>query len=303
MARVNENVYVRNFFKAWSLILSERVTRVSVTVLGVILLLGIVGPYVTPYHYAEQFFYPDGTLMRGLAPMSEGHILGTTAQGHDVLSRLLYGARPTVIVGLGGGTLIVTIGTFMGVVAGFYGGTTESAIMRVVDLWYVIPLIPFAIVLLVFMSINLWMTILIIGVIQWRGAARVLRSQVLQIKERPYIEAARATGASDTRIVTRHILPNVMSMVVFYFAFGIGLSILVQASLAFIGVSDPFIPTWGVIVRNAYTSGSMASIWWWSLPPGFLIGLTVLCTYLLGRGYESLSSRGAIEKTAAQGGL
>ena len=288
---LRQNVYVRNLFGGLELVMSNTVTKWSAFFLGFVFFLGIFGPPLAPHHYSEQFFRPDGTLKLALPPLSEGHLLGTTNQGQDILSRLLYGARPTILIGLGGGIMVSVIGTTVGVIAGYVGGRTEFALMRIVDMIYAIPLIPFAILMVVFFNIGLGTTILIIGVILWRGSARVLRSQVLQIKERPYIEAARATGASDRYIILKHVLPNIVNMIALFLALGIGISILVQANLAFIGVSDPFTPTWGVMIRNAYTSGRFAEMWWWSLTPGFLISTTVLCTFLLGRGYESLRNQ------------
>lgn len=254
--------------------------------------LGIIGPMVAPHDHSKQFFDSEtGKLNDYEPPLTEGHLLGTTGEGQDMLSRLLVGARPTVMVGIGGGMLIIGIGATIGITAGYLGGRIESLLMRFTDFVYAIPLIPFAIVILVFVQKGIWTSILLLGLILWRGNSRVLRSQVLQIKERPYIKSAKATGASTRHIIFKHIVPNIASMIVLFFALGIGVSILVHANLAFIGVADPFVPVWGVIVRNAYNSGRMADAWWWSMPPGFLIALTVLGTFLLGRGYENISNQ------------
>ena len=299
---IKQNVYLRNLHGSMKLIFSERITRWSAITLGFIFFLGVIGPIAAPFEPAEQLFYDDGSLKNGLPPMTDGHWMGTTAEGRDVLSQILYGARPTILVGLGGGLMIILIGMSVGITAGYFGGKIELLLMRLVDFVYAIPIIPFAILMVVFFRIGLWTTILIIGIILWRGSARVLRSQVLQIKERPYIEAARMTGASNRQIVLKHIVPNISSMIVLFFALGIGISILVQANLAFIGISEPFQPTWGVIIRNAYRSGRFAEMWWWSIPPGLLISMSVLCTYLLGRGYEVLTSDTSSRSTSLKGG-
>lgn len=281
------NYLIRNFVNGIRLMFSDKITRFSLFFMTFILLLGLFGPHLSPYSYNDQHS-KDGELNR-LAPPSADHLLGTTSRGEDTLSRLLYGARPTVITGLTAGTLIISIGLFVGVTAGYMGGKTETALMRFTDFVYGVPLIPFAIVLAAFMGTSFWMSILIISLILWRSSARVLRSQVLQIKERPYIKAAQASGASTSRIIFRHILPNIATMAVLFFALGIGFAIIFQASLAFIGVVDPFLPSWGVMIRNAYKEGVVASAWWWSIPPGLLISLTVLSFFLLGRGYESVT--------------
>jgi len=166
----------------------------------------------------------------------------------------------------------------------------------VTDLAYSVPLIPFAIVMLAFFGFGFYSSIVVIGLLLWRSYARVLRSQVLQIKEREYVETARALGASDTRIVIKHILPNIASMALLFFALGMGYAIIVQASLAFIGVSDPFVPSWGIMIRNAYNSGYYATRPLWALAPGLLISFTVLSVFLIGREYESETSDQALAR-------
>ncbi len=292
---VTDHYVVRNVRGGVSKIMAERVTRYAAFVLLGLLLLGLFGPAIAPHDYNDQHRTADGELDR-LSPPSADHWLGTTERGEDVLSRVLYGAQPTIITGFVGGLLIIGIGLSVGITAGYVGGRTEEVIMRLVDFVYGVPLIPTALVLLAVFGTGFWSVILIISLILWRGSARVLRSQVLQIKERPYIQAAKATGASDTRIVFKHILPNIASMAILFFALGVGIAIVKQAGLAFLGVTDPFIPSWGIMIRNAYQSGFVADAWWWTLPAGFLIGLTVLSTFLLGRGYESTgtSSEGSL---------
>ena len=294
---IRQNYVVRNFVGGIRLLLTDRLTRVAFYVIVFILLLGLFGQFITPYEYDEQQFAENGALER-LEPPSADHWLGTTQRGEDVFSRVVYGAQPTVVTGLVGGLMIIGIGLTIGVTAGYKGGLTETILMRFTDFVYGVPLIPFAIVLIAFLGVGFWASILVIGVILWRGNARVLRSQVLQIKERPYIKAAKAVGASDLRIVMKHVLPNVASMAVLFFSLGIGFAIIFQAGLAFIGVSNPFIPSWGIMTRNAYSSGLMAQAPWWALPPGLLISITVLSTFLLGRGYERVSEGGADQDTA-----
>jgi len=294
---IRQNYVVRNFVGGVRLLLTDRLTKIAFSVIILVLLLGLFGQFITPYEYDEQQFAEDGSLER-LSPPSADHWLGTTSRGEDVFSRVIYGAQPTVVTGLVGGLMIIGIGLTIGVTAGYKGGLTETILMRFTDFVYGVPLIPFAIVLIAFLGVGFWASILVIGVILWRGNARVLRSQVLQIKERPYIKAAKAVGASDLRIVLKHILPNVASMAVLFFSLGIGFAIIFQAGLAFIGVSNPFIPSWGIMTRNAYSSGLMAQAPWWALPPGLLISITVLSTFLLGRGYERVSEGGADQDTA-----
>jgi len=255
---------------------------VYVGYVSLLLILAVIGPEITPYEYDAIMRASDGSFIRS-APPSAAHPLGTTDGGHDVLSRIIYGARPTVLTGLLGGGIIISIGGTVGVISGYYGGRVGDILMRITDFMFGVPLIPFAIVVIAILGSGFYMAVLVIGIILWRSSARVIRSQVLQIKEREYILSARASGASDLRIIGKHILPNIAPMVVLLLSLGIGYAILAQASLAFIGVVNPFVPSWGVILRNAYQSGVMASAWWWSITPGVLISLTVLSTFMIGR--------------------
>lgn len=279
---------------------SDRELLIYGSILCVVLLLGVFGPMLAPYQYNEPQYGPDGSFLRAESP-SLAHPLGTTQTGFDVLSRILIGARPTVITGVLGGTMIIVLGASVGVTAGWVGGHVETLLMRITDFAYSVPLIPFAIVLLAFLGFGLITTIIAIGLILWRSSARVLRSQVLQIKERSFIHAARATGMSDWMLVREHILPNIGPMMMLFFALGIGFSILVQASLAFIGVSNPFLPSWGVMIRNVYDAGYVEIAWWWSIPPGLMISLTVLSAFMFGRKFEELTSGRADDRIMAGG--
>jgi len=282
-------------------LLSDRELMIYALFLAFVLFLGMFGADLAPYDHEATHYADDGSVLRSTGP-SMDHPLGTTNTGTDVLSRLMVGAQPTVFTGLLGGLLIISIGTTIGVTAGYIGGWVENVLMRLTDFIYGVPLIPTAIVLLAIFGVGLQTTIIAIGLILWRGSARILRSQVLQIKERPFITAARATGMSSFGIIRRHIIPNIAPMMLLYFSLGIGFAILTQAGLAFIGVADPFVPSWGVMIRNAYNSGFVEQAWWWVLPPGFMISGTVLSAFMFGRKYEELKSGERNEDQFVMGG-
>lgn len=284
-----DNRILRLFAGGVENMLEDKTTTFYFLILVGFIIMGIFGPYVAPFEADETVIADEGGA-KTLAPPDSKNLLGTTWRGYDVLSRILIGARRTVITGLLGGGMIVSIGVTIGVTAGFIGGRVENVLMRITDFFYGVPLIPFAIVLISILGVGHITSVLVIGAVLWRGSARVIRSQVLQIKEYPYIKAAKATGASTPRIIVKHILPNVASMAIFFFAFGIGYSILVQASLTFLGVANPFVASWGTMIRNVFTQGYMVDAWWWSIPPGLLISLAVLSTLMFGRGYESTST-------------
>lgn len=291
LSNLQNHDFIRNFRRGFFLMISERNTRIYFFFVILILLMGLLGPWIAPYEHSERMRTPDGELKRVESP-SWQHPLGTTDQGYDVLSRILIGARPTVVAAILGGTLIISIGLTIGLTSGYMGGRVDDVLMRLTDLVYGVPLIPFALVLIALFGVGYFKAILIIGLVLWRGSARVIRSQVLQIRERPFIRAAEATGGSTPYIILRHILPNVAPMAVLFFALGTGFTIIIMASLAFLGVTNPFVPSWGVMVRNAFVSGRMAGAWWWSIPPGLLISFTVLSMFMFGRGYERVASGG-----------
>lgn len=285
--RWKSNYVVRNVSGALRLIWEENTTRYSLLFLLFLVFLAIFGPAIIPYEYNETV-YNEGELMIASSPTLD-HPLGTTTKGYDVLSRLIYGARPTVVAGLLGGTIIISIGLTVGLVSGYVGGRTDDALMRITDMAYSIPMIPFAIVLVAMFGVGFLTSIFIIGIVLWRASARIIRAQVLQIKQREFILAARATGASKPRIILKHIFPNVAPMAVLFFALNIGYTIIIQASLAFIGVTTPFIPSWGIMLRNANSAALMSTAWWWSLPPGIMLSLTVISAFMFSRGYERAS--------------
>ncbi|MEF8815123.1 MAG: ABC transporter permease [Halovenus sp.] len=263
----------------------DRSRQLYLGILLTVLLLAVIGPWIVPYEADEYNFDESGDLRAAESP-SVDHPLGTTATGFDVLTRLVIGARPTIITGVLGGLTLITIGSVIGITAGYKGGTVDNVLMRFTDLVYGIPLIPFAIVLVAFFGTGFFQTIFIIGAVLWRGSARVLRSQVLQIKEREFILAVKAEGGGSLYVIRNHIVPNILPMMAFFFAVGMGATIIIQAGLSFIGVSNPFVPSWGIMIRNAFDAGHIDS-WWWSLPPGILISAIVYSSIMLGRSIES----------------
>lgn len=272
----------------------DNVQKLSLIVMVILTLLGIFGPVVAPYQYNDKLMDEEGKLKTS-EPPSFQHILGTNDKGEDVLSRLLFGSRPTLIVGFVGGILIVTIGFSIGGTAGYFGGQVENILMRFTDGVYGLPIIPFSIVLLSIVGFGFWTAILIIGLILWRGNARVFRSEVLQIKEQPYVKISRSMGGSHVHIMTKHIIPNMKGMIAIFFAFGVAGAILLQAGLAFLGVSSPFLPTWGVMIRNAFSSGFGLTAWWWIMPPGIVLSAAVTATLILGRSLETSAEEQIID--------
>ncbi len=282
---VEGNYVLRNIYNGLSKLTKKRKTLLPLLFFTSLIIIGLFGEYIAPYEYTENLRDDDGGLLRAEGP-SLSHPLGTTDNGQDVLSRLIIGSQPTVITAILGGIMIAGIGLAVGVVSGYFGGYVEEILMRITDFAYSLPLIPFALFLLAFTGIGFYTTIFVIGILLWRSSARVIRSQVLQVKERPYVKAAKAMGASRKQIIFKHIIPNIAPMAILFFAMGMGWAVIAQAGLAFIGVTNPFVPSWGVMIRNAYYSGYLATQPTWAIAPGIMISLTVLSAYLIGQAFE-----------------
>jgi len=266
----------------------DRIGQIGLVLLAGFLLLGAFGPMIAPYEPDARL--SDGNEIESLEKPSIEHPFGTTRLGHDVLSQTLVSARVSLIVGLVASFMSVFIGTTLALVSGYKGGWVDDLIMRLVDIAYALPVLPFMIVLVVILGPDLYNVILAIVLVQWRQTARVVRSQVLSLKNRPYIEAAEAIGASDFRILSRHLLPNVLPLVFLYAALSVAWAIIFEASVAFLGYGDPQMYSWGKMIFAAYNTGLIREAWWWVLPPGLAIMLTVLSVFFIGRTLEDLSS-------------
>lgn len=261
----------------------------AAVVLAIVMLVAVFANWLSPYDPLVNHFDAAGQLRR-LEPPSAVHWLGTTYYGLDVLAQLIHGTRIVLIVGITCAVLIALIGTNIGLVAGYYGGRIETVLMRATDLAFGIPFIPFAVVLVALLGPSLWNTIIAISLLMWRSTARVIRSQVLSLRERGFVKAARIAGASDLRILYIHIFPNVLPMALLYVAFDIAWAVLAEASIAFLGFGDPQQTSWGQMLYLAYVSGSIRQAWWWTIPPGATLSLFVISVFLIGREYERLAN-------------
>ncbi len=215
--------------------------------------------------------------------------LGTDQFGRSLLGLLIWGARISLTVGLMAAALSVAIGTLVGILAGHFGGWFSTVVMRITDWFLVMPTLVLAIVLATVMSRSVWTVILAIGVTSWPTTARLVRAQTLAVESRPYIERATALGGGHGHIMTRHVLPNVMPLVLAQTTLGISHAILTEATLAFLGLGDPDVVSWGGMLQDAREAGAVSSGHWWYLaPPGIAIALVALAFTLCGRTVESV---------------
>lgn len=258
---------------------------IGAAVLLAFIVVAVMAPWVAPFDPFDVNYLADGKLAR-LSPPEGQFWLGTSYYGRDVLSQLIHGARVSLMVGLAAAAITVALGANIGLWAGYAGGRVDAVLMRMTDIAFGIPFLPFTVLLVALLSPSVWNIILTISVLQWRSVARVIRAQTLTVKTRPYVKAAQVAGASGVRIVYRHILPNLLPLILLNIAFGVAYAVLAEASIGFLGFGDPMRVSWGGMLHDAYITGSLSRAWWPVVPPGICISLLVLSAFLVAREYE-----------------
>jgi peptide/nickel transport system permease protein len=267
----------------WQVLTSNNLGMFGLSLLVIFLLIALLAPLIAPFDPTERvgapFTKPNGQFL-----------LGTNDVGQDILSELLYGTRISLLIGVIAAFISILLGCLVGVIAGYYGGKIEAFLMRLVDLVLVIPFLPLMILLAAFIGPSFWNIILVISLISWASPARVIRSQVLTLKTKGYVEAARSIGTSIRVILIRHILPGVIPIALSQFVLAASHSILIEASLSFLGLGDPFTKSWGTILYYAQARGAfLTDAWiWWVLPPGLLITTLVIGFAFTGYSLEEI---------------
>ncbi|MEO9191300.1 MAG: ABC transporter permease [Acetobacteraceae bacterium] len=259
----------------------------SLIVVLAFIILGIVGPTVAPHGPFDVLYNQDRSVLR-LSPPTWRAWFGTTNQGMDVASQLIWGTRVALLVGLLSALGSVVIGTLVGLVAGYFGGWTDEILMRLTDVAFGIPFLPFAMVVISIARPSIGLVILLVICFLWRTTARVIRAQVLTLRSRPFIWAARAAGAGHLHVLFRHITPNVLPLSFLYMAVGVQAGVMLEAALSFLGFGDPNVMSWGIMLNAAFAAGAMRSAWWWVLPPGLALSLFVISIFMITRAYEEL---------------
>ncbi|MCG8358302.1 MAG: ABC transporter permease [Kiloniellales bacterium] len=252
-------------------------------------LVAILAPLIAPHDPWATLRDAEGAIATMRAPSTE-FPLGTTFLARDVLSQMIWATRTTVYIGLVSGLISIVIGANIGLMAGYYGGRIDEFLMRLTDIVYGMPFLPFIIVLIALFGRSQDFVILAIVLIIWRTSARVVRAQTLALKQRQFVQAARARGCSDLRIIYRHIMPNILPLLLLYTAFNIAWSIIAEAGAAFLGFGDPDHLSWGGMLYELWISGQIRTAWWWFAWPSVAIILLVSALVFISRAYEEIAN-------------
>ncbi len=258
-------------------LLKNRAAMFGVLILLSLIILAILAPVISPYPYDYQ------NLELGASPPSSAHFLGTDTLGRDLLSRLLYGSRVSLMVGFVATAVALVIGVTWGIVSGYYGGKVDAVMMRIVDILYGLPFIIFIILLMVVFGRNIWLLFGAIGAVEWLTMARIIRGQVLSIKNQEYVLSAKAMGVSNFYMFRRHIFPNVLGPIAVYATLTIPQVMLLEAFLSFLGLGiQPPMSSWGTLIR--YGVESMEEYWWLLVFPGITFTITLFSLNFFGDG-------------------
>jgi peptide/nickel transport system permease protein len=258
---------------------------VAMIVTALFIVMAALAPLIAPYGPFEVVYDADRAVI-SLSPPSWQNWFGTTNQGMDVFSQFVWGSRVALIVGLISALGSVLLGTLVGLVAGYFGGWVDEVLMRLTDIAFGMPFLPFAMVIISIAEPNLALVVLLVVFFLWRTPARVIRAQVLSLKARPFVWAARAAGAGHARILIREILPNVLPLSFLYMAIGVQTGVMLEAALSFLGFGDPNVQSWGIMLNAAFRAGAMRSAWWWVVPPGLALSVFVIAVFMITRAFE-----------------
>jgi peptide/nickel transport system permease protein len=257
----------------------NRLAMAGLFVMILLYVITLLTPLIAPYDPTAQ---GDIVLTRYQSPSFQ-HPMGTDKFGRDIFSRVLYGARISLTIGFIAVGLGVFLGGLVGALAGYFGKWTDTVLMRFTDMMLSFPRLILLIVIIALFDTSIWLVVVVLGLTGWMGVARIVRGEVLGLRSREFIQAAKVLGMSDTRIILRHIIPNTLAPVIVYATLGIGNTILVEAALSFLGLGvQPPTPSWGNMINDG--RDSLLTAWWISTFPGLAIVLTVTAFNLLGDG-------------------
>ena len=261
----------------WQRLKANPMAIAGLAILTLLIFLALFAPVLTPYGYEQMDLELNAT------PPSSMHWLGTDDKGRDLLTRILYGGRVSLAVGICATLVWLLIGVTYGAISGYVGGRTDNVLMRIVDILYALPFTVFVIILMVVFGRNIMLLFIAIGAVEWLTMARIVRGQVLAIKQQPFVKAAGVLGFSHSRIIARHIVPNVLGPVIVYTTLTIPRVMLLESFLSFLGLGiQPPMSSWGLLIRDG--AKMMESYPWLLIFPGIVLSLTLFSLNFLGDG-------------------
>jgi len=247
----------------------SRAGRIGIALLLLIIAFAILAPLLSGYDPGQQS-------TDSLLPPSTSHWLGTNHVGQDIWSQLLYGARTSLLVGFGVGIISLVLSIIFGVSSALIGGLCDNIVMRIVDAFIIVPMVVVVILIAAYVKPDIPALIIILSALSWQGGARVIRAQALSLKERGHINAARACGGGRPYIAWRHIIPDLGPILLVEFIYGVRRAVFMEAGLAFLGIGDPMLVSWGEMMRDAMKF-SYLDVWqWWLIPAGVMLSLTII---------------------------
>jgi peptide/nickel transport system permease protein len=253
--------------RLWRIYSQRKAAVIGLAVIIVFSVVIVLAPVFSPYDPSEPTGVP-------FSPPDAKHWLGTNDIGVDILSEIIHGGQISLTVGLVAAAIVVLIGSTLGLISGYFGGVIDDVIMRITDVFLILPRLPLMIVMAAYLGPGTWTIILVFVIVAWASLARQVRAQVLSAKEASFIEVSRSIGAGHTHIIVSHILPNVGGIIIANGVMEIMFAILVEAGLSFLGLGDPVHKSWGVMLYFAQIQGAfLIGAWWWIFPPGLCIAL------------------------------
>jgi peptide/nickel transport system permease protein len=270
----------------WRRLRQDRLAMLGLIVLIGFVVMALLAPWISPQSGLSATESIDNPLW---APPSRDFPLGTDNLGRSVAAQFVWGSRVSLMVGLAATLLTISIGSMMGITAGFFGGRLDTVLMRITDWFLVIPFLPLAIALAAVLDRSITNIILVIGVTSWPATARLIRAQTLTVKQRLFVDRARSLGATRGYVVRRHILPNVAPLILANVTLAVPIAILTETTLAFLGLGDPTHASWGKTLEEAFNAGAITRhAWWYYWPAGLGIVCVVLAFTLFGRAMEEI---------------
>ena len=274
----------RKFFQ---LLLTHRMGVMGLSVFALFAIIALFAPFLHTVDPSRT-----GVVENILIPPNSQFWLGTDDLGRDIWSQVIYSSRISLLIGFLAAALTIFVGSLVGLVAGFYGGKIEEVLMRVTDFFMMLPQLPLMIVLAAVLGPNIWNIIFVVSIVSWPAAARVIRSQVLSLKERAFVEASRCIGASDSSLIFGEIMPNVVPLMFAEAVLVVTEAVYAEAILSFLGLGDPTTISWGMMLHFAFESGVMVKASWWVVPPIVAIIVLILGFTFLGTAVSDVLKPG-----------